>query len=252
MADPLILSLAHRCGAALTGNGGLSASLFLAGLAGGVSHCAGMCGPFVLSQVGSRLETVGAADMREWHRLTGAALIPYHLGRATTYAGLGFAAATAGGGLTRDAGFGRLSATLLLAAALFMLAMAVPALKAWWRAGDNAQGWWSRRLGQLASPLFTQPTGWRGYLLGVLLGFLPCGLLWGALAAAAAAGGGGGGALAMLAFTAGTVPGLLAVGLAGHLAGHRWRRHLLRYAPFLLVFNAGVLALLAWQHMASP
>jgi len=250
VADPLILSLAHRCGAVLSGDGGLCASLFLAGLAGGVSHCAGMCGPFVLSQVGSRLEAVDAADMREWHRLAGAALIPYHLGRATTYAGLGFAAAAIGGGFARGAGLGRLSVALLMAASLFMLAMAVPALKVWWGGNTAGQGWWSRHLGRLAMPLFARPTGWHGYLLGVLLGFLPCGLLWGALAAAAAAGGGGGGALAMLAFTAGTVPSLLAVGMAGHLAGHRWRRHLLRYAPFLLIFNAGVLALLAWQHMA--
>jgi len=250
LADPLILALAHRCGALFNGGGGLVLSLFLGGLAGGVSHCAGMCGPFVLSQVAARLEAVGAAEMREWHRLAGAALLPYHFGRATTYAGLGAAAAGLSGGLARDGGLDRLSAALLLAAALLMLALAVPALKHWWPGGDQGESWWSRRLGRLAGPLFARPTGWRGYLLGVLLGFMPCGLLWGALAAAAAAGGAAGGALAMLAFTAGTVPSLLAVGVAGHLAGSRWRLSLLRYAPFLLIFNAGVLVLLAWQHMA--
>lgn len=251
MADPLILTLAHRCGAVLDGGGGLPLALFLAGLAGGVSHCAGMCGPFVLSQVGARLEAVGAAEMREWHRLAGGALIPYHLGRAATYSALGAAAAGLGGGLTRAAGLGRLSAVLLLGAALFMLVMAVPALKNWWGgAAAGGEGWWSRRLGRLASPLFARPAGWRGFLLGLLLGFLPCGLVWGALTAAAAAGTAAAGGLAMLAFSAGTLPSLLAIGLAGQLAGRRWRLQLLRYAPFLLIFNAGVLVLLAWQHWA--
>ena len=31
--------------------GGLGFSLFLAGLGGSLTHCAGMCGPFVLGQV---------------------------------------------------------------------------------------------------------------------------------------------------------------------------------------------------------
>ncbi|MBY0430344.1 MAG: sulfite exporter TauE/SafE family protein, partial [Rhodospirillales bacterium] len=47
------------------------ASLFLTGLVGSLSHCAGMCGPFVLSQVAARLESRPASRMREWHRLTG-------------------------------------------------------------------------------------------------------------------------------------------------------------------------------------
>ena len=31
----------------------VAAALFLAGLAGGVTHCAGMCAPFVLAQAGA-------------------------------------------------------------------------------------------------------------------------------------------------------------------------------------------------------
>ena len=45
----------------------------------------------------------------------------------------------------------------------------------------------------------TVPSGWRHYALGVALGFLPCGLLYGALAAAAAAGAAVSGAFAMIA-----------------------------------------------------
>ncbi|MFN8928129.1 MAG: sulfite exporter TauE/SafE family protein, partial [Rhodospirillales bacterium] len=39
---------------------GLPLTLLLAGLVGGATHCAGMCGPFVLAQVGARLDRTGA------------------------------------------------------------------------------------------------------------------------------------------------------------------------------------------------
>lgn len=237
----------HQCKAVFVEDGGLLLGLLMTGLVGGVTHCTGMCGPFVLSQVTARLEAQPASRMREWHRLAGAALLPYHLGRATTYAALGAAAAGLAGGLMAGGGLRWLSAALLAAAALFMLGMAVPRLR---MAASGGGAWWSQGIGRLARPLFAAPTGWRGWLLGVALGFIPCGLVYGALAAAAAPGDPLTGAIAMLAFTLGTVPSLLGVGLLGHLAGHRWRGTLLRYAPLMLVLNAGVLTYLAWRTVA--
>jgi hypothetical protein len=226
--------------------GGLLLSLFLTGLVGSLSHCAGMCGPFVLSQVAGRLAGVGAARMTEWHRLAGAALVPYHLGRATTYAALGAVAAWLSGWLA-SAAFKALAAGLLALAALVLLGLAIPAVKGFAAGGE---GWWSRSVGRLAAPLFSSPTGVKGYALGVMLGFIPCGLLYAALAAAAASGEALAGALAMLAFAAGTVPMLVAVGAIGHAAVSRWRGLALRWAPALLVLNAGVLGFMAWRLIA--
>lgn len=240
----------QQCHVALQGEGGLLGSLALAGLVGGVSHCAGMCGPFVLSQVASRLEGTPASQMREWHRLTGAALLPYHLGRATTYAALGGLGAALAGSITSAGGLHWLSAALLLAAALFMAGLAVPALKRLLTPGGGDTTGWNRALERLARPLFGRPTGWRGFALGLLLGFIPCGLLYGALAAAAASGSVLTGVAGMLAFAAGTWPSLFTVGLLGHLAGNRWRAPILRYAPLLLMVNAGMLTWLAWRHVA--
>ena len=124
--DPF--GLLSVCRVSAADHGGTLAGLFLTGLIGSLTHCAGMCGPFVLSQVAARLETVPAARMREWHRLSGGALLPYHLGRATTYAALGAAAAAASG--TLAGGHGRAIGALLLAlAALVLAAMALW----WWR-----------------------------------------------------------------------------------------------------------------------
>lgn len=240
------------CRVTVADHGGLLSSLFVTGLVGSLSHCAGMCGPFVLSQTAARLEQVPASRMGEWHRLAGAALVPYHLGRATTYAALGAAAGAAAGALAGWGGFRFLAAGLLAAAALFLLGMAVPRLKAMLGGGPGGgEGWWGGTLGRWARPLFATPTGWRGWLLGVALGFIPCGLLYAALVAAAASGDALAGALAMLAFAAGTVPALVVVGAVGHFAISHWRAALLRWSPLLLTLNAGVLGFMAWQLAAA-
>lgn len=253
--DATILSVlaagVAECHAAVETHGGLFTSLFLAGLLGSMTHCVGMCGPFVVGQVVSRLEARPASEMREFHRLVGAALVPYHLGRATSYATLGAAAAALAGGLINVTGLKWLSAALLILAALFFagyglqrLGLALPWLRA------SGESGFARALSRVVRPLFARPTGWRGYGLGLALGFLPCGLLYGALAAAAASAGPLSGALAMLAFAAGTVPALVAVGLAGHVAGRTWQPLAVRLMPAVMLINAAALGYLAWRTIA--
>lgn len=240
-----------QCRVALDHDGGLYATLFTAGFMGGWSHCAGMCGPFVLAQVAARLERVPAARMSEFHRLTGAAAAPYHFGRATTYAVLGAVAALATSSLGALPGLRWLSAALLAFAALFFAVTAIGGLTAWTpRLSHPLQSWWSERITRLARPLLGSPVGWRGYALGVALGFIPCGLLYGAVAVAAAGGSALSGALGMLAFVLGTVPGLVAVGLVGHLAGRTWRSAVARVAPLVMGVNAAVLGTMAWRLIA--
>lgn len=257
--DPLVLAIlgagiAH-CRAVAVEHGGLLASLFLAGLLGSVTHCAGMCGPFVLAQTVARLEAMPLGQMSEMRRLAGAALLPYHLGRATTYAALGGVAGALAAGAIAVTGLRWISALLLALAALFFLGYALNSLgwlRPQTRQRPNGEGesTWARRIGRLARPLFARPVGWRGYLLGVALGFLPCGLLYGALAAAAATGQPLAAAFAMLAFTAGTVPALLAVAAVGHVAGQRFRAAALQLAPALMLVNAATLSYLAWRTIA--
>ena len=241
--------LAH-CAAVAVGNAGLIGALFGAGLVGGLTHCVGMCGPFVLSQVAERQKAIPANQMRDFHRLTGAALLPYHLGRATTYTGLGALAALFVGSLVDLAGLRWLSAALLLAAALFFLSYGLTrlGLRLPWPA--DGTGWWGRHVGDVARPLFASPAGCRGYALGILLGFIPCGLLYGAITVAAASGDPLAGAFAMVAFAAGTVPILFLVGAFGSLAALRWRTATARLGPALMIGNAGFLALLAWRWIA--
>ena len=217
--------------------GGLSGSLFFAGLAGSLVHCIGMCGPFVLGQV-----MIDAEDERggygEWRRLAGAALAPYHLGRFTTYTALGAMAGAATAVFAAMPVFASLSSVLLVLAALLMV------LQAFGLAG-GAISPITTPIARLAAPLSSARGPWARYGLGIVLGFLPCGLLYGALAAAGGTGSAAEGALAMAAFTLGTVPALVAVGWGGTLARRRLREVSRWVAAPLLLANAVVMLALA-------
>jgi uncharacterized protein len=236
----------------LAENAGLVGGLLVAGLVGGAGHCTGMCGPFVLSQVMVRLEGIPAATMGEFQRLRGAALLSYHLGRTTTYAVLGAAAGWMSGGIAQASGWRWISALLLIVAAVFFVGYALRSLGVAlpWAGLDRGESGWSKRLGNMVKPLFGRPVGGRGYVLGLVLGLLPCGFLYGSIAAAAAAGSAIIGAVAMAAFALGTVPALFGLGLAGHLAGRRWSGVATRLASAVLLANAGFLGFMAWRLMA--
>ena len=233
---------------ALTPGGGVPAlmlALFVMGLAGGATHCSGMCAPFVLAQ--SAAVAGGPSGGRGLRRLSGAALLPYHLGRMLGYAVLGAVTGGTAGLFALATGASRpVLATLLALAALFMLMQGSSQLRAWLplsvptlRLPRVVQRW----LGSLLAA----PLGWRGVVLGLLLSALPCGLLYGALAAAAAAGSALGGALAMAAFVAGTMPALIGVGLLGRLFGRRFLPSLRPVAAALFLLNAAVLAGMAMR-----
>jgi hypothetical protein len=114
---------------------------------------------------------------------------------------------------------------------------------------DRAPRFWAAALNRITRPI---PRGSaRGeFLLGIALGFLPCGFLYAALAAAAAAGQAALGAAAMVAFGLGTVPSLMVIGIAGHAAGRQWNRGVSAAGPVLMAVNAMLLLVLAWQRMA--
>lgn len=220
----------------------LPLALFAAGLAGGALHCVGMCGPFVLGQVMATADATPASGYGEWRRLSGAALAPYHLGRATTYTLLGAIAGSATALFAATTGFAWLSSFFLAVAALLLVAQA-----AGLAVGRTTP--WSAALSRLAAPLSRtrHPAG--RYGLGILLGFLPCGLLYGALAAAAGSASAIDGALCLLAFALGTMPALVAVGWGGLLLRRRLRDAGRWVAAPVLLANAILMLALASQRV---
>jgi sulfite exporter TauE/SafE len=55
----------------------------------------------------------------------------------------------------------------------------------------------------------------------------------------------------MLCFGLGTVPSLVAVGVAGHAAGRAFHRGVTVLAPAVLLVNAAVLGVLAWERLTA-
>ncbi|HMV32637.1 MAG TPA: sulfite exporter TauE/SafE family protein [Gemmatimonadales bacterium] len=187
----------------------LSAAL-LAGLLGSL-HCIGMCGAF-------------AANCG---RVRGG-LPAWHAGRLLTYTILGALAGTLGRLLPGPAWLpGALAAVLLVWFAL-ALAGIVPEPRII-----------PLRLTAAGSRAARTPGLGAQFVFGVVNGFLPCGMVYAALALAVAATHPLPGALAMLAFGLGTVPALsiAAYGVQRVLLGSRWRRR---------VFAGVTLALGLW------
>ena len=170
-------------------------SLISLGFFGGFSHCMGMCGPFVLTQVSNNLAKTPLDKFSNFAKLKNLALLPYHAGRITTYSLLGFLCQLFRKNIQDFTKFHILSSIFLTIASLFFLniffekkisnlirkitfpfAQKLKALK--------KSGFFTFLktdfFTKLISNLFKNPQGLNGYILGLILGFIPCGLLYGA------------------------------------------------------------------------
>jgi sulfite exporter TauE/SafE len=240
--------LGGLCSSGTALQGGLLLGLFVAGAAGSVVHCGPMCGVFVLGQMSERMARLPPERMCERQRIGNGLLLPYHCGRLTTYAGLGALAAGSASVFGGVAWFGRLSGALLAVAALLFLSHALGRILRFGAGFDRAPPFWGRLIGGITRRI-RRGSVFGEYLLGVTLGFLPCGFLYAAIAAAAASARPAMGAAAMLAFGLGTAPSLMVIGIVGNAAGRRWSRGITAAAPVLMVLNAILLLALAWQRV---
>ena len=178
-------------------------SAFIAGLAGGV-HCAGMCGGIVgaISRPWSK-----ADDAWRFH-------LAYNGGRIASYgfAGLLVGALGSAGFLFRDTAW--LQQVFALAASLLLLGL-----------GLSLAGFvpFARRIEVLGAVLWRQiqpfsrrflpvTTAPRAFAIGLLWGWLPCGLVYTVLLTALASADSLDGAMIMLAFGFGTLPNLVGIG----------------------------------------
>jgi uncharacterized protein len=207
-------------------------AVFLTGLLGGV-HCAGMCGGIIGALSGP------AGSRRLSHHLA------YNLARVTSYAVAGALAGALGGvGLLLD---GVLPVQIVLYALANMMLIAMGLYLTGFsnvatvmeRAGLVL---W-RRLHPLTRHLLPADTLTRALGLGLLWGWLPCGLVYGILATALLSGNALDGAAVMAAFGLGTVPNLLLAGFAMRRFTARLQIRPVRIAAGSLVLGFGIYGL---------
>lgn len=207
------------------------------GLAGSL-HCLGMCGPIVLSY------SVALRGPRL------AAHAAYNAGRILTYMLLGAVAGTAGRGLGL---LGRLAGLASGARIFAGSAMILAGVLMIGLVPSNAlvhirQRGIPRRFSQFLGPLILGPRTRNKFVLGLMLGFLPCGLIYAALLKALEAGGAWAGALTMLAFGLGTAGALAGIGVVSSLAGPRLGRWSNRVAAVAVMLFG---AILLWRGLTA-
>lgn len=198
----------------------LLAAMLAAGIASGV-HCVGMCGGFVAAFAGRRVIPIRPAEVPahpQWLRQ-----LAFNAGRISSYAAAGAAAGALGGAALASLALPAQSA-LTIAANLMLIAVGLHLAGAGrllaGLEGLGAPLW--RRLQPLAAQLLPGNNLPRAYAAGLVWGWLPCAMVYAALAAAAFSGNAAYGAAAMAAFGLGTLPFLLAAGwLAARLRA--WR-----------------------------
>ncbi|MCU0691803.1 MAG: sulfite exporter TauE/SafE family protein, partial [Polyangiaceae bacterium] len=209
------------------------AGMFLLGLLGG-GHCMGMCGPIALAMSPS----MGSGRRR-------GAVVLYNAGRVMTYTVIGGATGALGASAGGLVAIARVQVWLALAAGLllgwFGLALLRVMGEPTWlfaASGSKIPG---------VGPLMRRLAGGGGIgfalLLGLVLGFLPCGLSMAAFARALSAEGFSQGAALVAAFGVGTLPAMLLAGWLGHRLSAQRRK--------LGELLAGlVLVAMAVQHIA--
>ena len=184
----------------------LAVSAFLLGLFGGF-HCIAMCSG--LSQIAISPRASQTADWR--------AEFTYLAGRIAGYSALGLAVASAGGALTWSsqsfsifkAIWILLNALLLVFGGLLVWTGRQPALVS--GMARRIWDWIQPTIRKLSSPGLSRP-----FILGVCWGFMPCGLLWSALALAVLAPTPVAGALIMAVFAISSSGYLTLIGRLQH------------------------------------
>jgi hypothetical protein len=89
------------------------------------------------------------------------------------------------------------------------------------------------------------------WLIGFLNGFLPCGLVYAAIAGALATGSAVDSALWMAAFGIGTIPAMLLVTVAGKMISLKWRNQIQKAVPYMVAAMA-VLFILRGMNLGIP
>jgi hypothetical protein len=209
-----------------------SIAMLMAGLLGGFGHCIGMCGPIVAAL------SLGDSRCGMRHHLL------YNIGRVTTYTLLGALVGVTGSFLALTASIGSFQTAVMALTGLCIVLMGLVSA-GWLPVGKSLTGCTpTMPIVRKAMALFSGPRSTGAWFpMGVVLGFLPCGLTYTALLTAARAAmeapdhfaGMVRGSSLMLLFGIGTTPALLLVGKAAGILSEKSRRRFFRLASLIMI-----------------
>lgn len=204
-------SLLSNCVGLFSSNKFVLLTFFLAGITGGFTHCLAMCGSFIACQT-----SCSASSCNNKTSLIQALNLKYHLGRATTYGALGFLSAYLAKQIAYTSLWPWIAASMLVIAGAIFLISSLPGCK---------------------HSILNNSSKFK-YLSGVLLGFLPCGLIYAALMMAATTANPLLAMIAMWLFVLGTIPALLIINYGMKLLTKQWQNIAQRVSNGIMIFNS--------------
>lgn len=188
----------------------------------GSFHCIGMCGPIAIA--------LPLTHSNWLSKILGASI--YNIGRALTYGLMGVFFGLLGKGF-KLAGLQQWVSILM--GAIMIISVLFPVLFKNWSQLDGLINKFVSQLKKAFSNLFKNHSYNSLFLIGLLNGFLPCGLVYMAIAGAVATGEVLNGVMYMIIFGLGTLPVMLSVSLIGNLISTRFRNRIRKFIPVFIV-----------------
>lgn len=204
----------------------------------GSFHCVGMCGPIAVA--------LPINNQSWWSRLAGTFL--YNIGRAITYAVMGAVFGVLGEGIQLG---GFQSWISIAMGAIMIISVLFPVLFRNTRLLDKYIYGYVNKLKAYLGPLLRNSSLGSLFVIGLLNGLLPCGLVYVALAGAIATGGVASGALFMFVFGLGTLPLLALVTLVGNIISGPFKSRINKLIPFVIII-IGALFILRGLDLGIP
>jgi hypothetical protein len=211
---------------------------FFMGLIGSI-HCIGMCGPLVMA-----LPMSNQTNFQKWQ-----SILLYHVGKITSYALLGVLLGLFGSHLPLYGVQENLS--MVMGGIMVLYVIYVFVIKSRWTPKflqfKRLYSFIVKRMGYL----FKSKNRAAFYLIGILNGLLPCGMVYVALTSALATQNIFYGGLIMAFFGLGTMPALIMVAIGGQYLGSVFRKKTQRLLP-VFIFSMGIFLILRGMNLGIP
>jgi sulfite exporter TauE/SafE len=246
-------------------------SIISLGFFSGFTHCTGMCGPLVIAQVSNKLKNIKIENFSQLTRIKNCALIPYHFGRILTYTSIALISKLITISFDETSFYRYLSFILLIFVCLVFIKYFIADIKFFnWLnnlfnklielsnkklkplIAKNLFGFWLKPIYQKILShyrfLFNYPFGINGLMLGIILGFLPCGLIYVAVAIAVNLSSLLYCTIAMILFGISTFPALFLTSYFGSFILKI--KHLRLMLKFIFLLNIFMLIFLAFKQIS--
>ena len=200
-------------------------SALIMGLVGNL-HCVGMCGPIALA--------IPIKNGNKFSRLL--SILVYNLGRVLVYASIGVVFGLLGKGV-EIIGFQQYLSIII--GALIILAVSVPLLFKKINLINSSLFSWVGSLKSAFRKRFEKKTYRSLLIMGMLNGFLPCGLVYMAAAGSVISGSWYMGALYMALFGIGTLPAMVLLPYYSHYIKTPFQLKMRRFVPVFMILMGG-------------